>query len=51
MFEINTMTMPQANMRRGSNREGLNFFNSKLLGSSKATYVKKNTVTVYSLVS
>lgn len=45
------MTMPQASMRSGSNREGLSFFNSKLLGSSNATYVKKNTVTVYPSVS
>ena len=39
------MTMPQATMSNGKSLDGLNFFNNRLLGSSNAAYVKKNTVT------
>jgi hypothetical protein len=31
------MTMPQATMSNGKSLDGLNFFNNRLLGSSKAT--------------
>jgi hypothetical protein len=40
---MSVMTIPHATMILGSQTLGRNFFNSKLLGTSNAAYVKKNT--------
>lgn len=39
------MTIPHATMSNGNHLDGLIFFSNRLLGSSNAAYVKKNTVT------
>lgn len=46
MREIVTITTPHANMIIGNQIEGFKRFRSKFAGTSIATYVKKNAVTI-----